>query len=67
MMSNLYFIIILIIIFVLVYLDNLNENFINSKYKIIIVNHKNFYLIHIKNHQTINKIYKIYKNKFIIL
>ena len=47
--------------------SDLNENFTDSKYKIIIVDYKNFYLIHIKNHQTINKIYKIYKNKFIIL
>ena len=67
MVLNFNFIIILIIILILIYFNDLNENFTNSKYKIIIVENKDYYLFHIKNNQTNNKIYKIYKNKFIIL
>jgi hypothetical protein len=56
------FILVILIIFICVNILG-KETFITNKYNIILINHKNYKIIIIKN--TINtnkKIYKIYKN-----
>lgn len=62
------FIILVILLFFFVYdiFDKI-ENFTFSKYRLIIVKNKDYVLLHFKNIiNGENKIYKIYKNKFIL-
>ena len=59
----------LILLFIYTYFSNNNENFIfeKSNVQLIIVKNNNWILIHLNNiENNENKIYKIYKNKFII-
>ncbi len=63
------FVISLILLFIYTYFSNTNENFIfeKSNIELIIVKNNNWILIHFNNiENNENKIYKIYKNKFII-
>ena len=56
------FILIILLIFICVSID-FEENFKTNKYKIILINHKNYKIIIIKDiNNADNKIYKIYKN-----
>jgi hypothetical protein len=71
--NHIIFILIIILIFVFILLNTIQiEKFkldINNlnKYNIIIINHKLFIIIYLKNINNINnKFYKIYKNKYII-
>lgn len=57
---------ILLFFFICDFSNNI-ENFTLSKYRLIIVKNKNYVLLHFKNIiNGENKIYKIYKNKFIL-
>lgn len=55
---------IIIILLILIYINIfIKENFYTKKYNIILINHKNYQLIIVKNiNNTIKNIYKIYKN-----
>lgn len=55
---------IIIILLILIYINIfIKENFYTKKYNIILINHKNYQLIIVKNiNNTIQNIYKIYKN-----
>lgn len=75
MVIKMIFIILLVLIFFFIsnffYITDsfLNESYNNylSKYRLIIVKNKNYVLLHFKNIlNNENKIYKIYKNKFIL-
>ena len=61
-------IILLILLFFLIYdFFYKIENFTLREYRLIIVKNKNYLLLHFKNIiNGENKIYKIYKNKFIL-
>ena len=65
---QIYHIFILIILFVLIYInflkkENFNTDANTNKYNIILINHKNYQIIIIKTiNNNYNKIYKIYKN-----
>jgi len=61
------FILIILLILLFIFTTERTENFSVSQYRLIIVKNKNWIYIHIKNmNNGENKIYKIYKNKFII-
>jgi hypothetical protein len=62
------FIILLLLIFIfLIEFINKIDHFTLSKYRLIIVKNNNYILLHLKNiNNNENKIYKIYKDKFII-
>ena len=69
MRVNWIFILVILLILLLFFITVRKENFYisESKYKLIIVKNKNYVFIHVKNLSNgENKIYKIYKNKFII-
>lgn len=56
------FIFVIIMIFICVNIRE-KENFITYKYNIILINHRNYHIIIVKNtNNTNHKIYKIYKN-----
>ncbi len=70
MKNNLIFILSILIIFIFIYIlqfTNNIDNFTICKYRLIIVKNKNYILLHLKDViNNENKIYKIYKDKFII-
>ena len=63
---NLYFIITLLLIFIILFLRDSIEKFDTYLYQIVLVKHKDYVLIHITDNNSNTKIYKIYKNIFII-
>lgn len=66
--TNIFIILILLCYVILLILNsNLIEKFNVSKYKIIIINGQDYQMIYLKDltNPKNNKIYKIYRNKFI--
>lgn len=71
MNKNIIFILLIILIFICVNIDNIygsniSEKFFTNNYKIILINHKNYQIViindSINKNNKMNKIYKIYKN-----